>query len=211
MIVYQVSTQPSGMSPKEQRSRWRWLAAGRQALLALAHLRNGDTPVGFEIGLTTAWRYIREAVDLLAATVPTLAQVMASITRLDTRSSTARSSVSTGSAAPRTVVSTRQTFPPRVNVQVIAECAGRLKWVSPALPGSTHDLTAAREHGIIDTVADETVMTFADRDTDTSARAAPSARRTSSTIRGRRCRVIRRPSTGPMPTSGPSVNGRTPL
>jgi hypothetical protein len=47
----------------------------------LAHLRNGDTPArlaaGFEVGATTAWRYIREAVDLLAATAPTLAQAMA--------------------------------------------------------------------------------------------------------------------------------------
>ena len=57
---------------KTLRSRWRRLSPGRQALLALAHLRNGDTPTrlaaGFEVGATTAWRYIREAVDLLAAT-----------------------------------------------------------------------------------------------------------------------------------------------
>jgi hypothetical protein len=38
-----------------------------------------------------------------------------------------------------------------------------LKWVSPALPGSTHDLTAAREHGIIDALTDKGVMTFADK------------------------------------------------
>jgi hypothetical protein len=53
---------------------------------ALAHLRNGDTPVrlavGFGIGTATAWRYIREAVDLLAATAPTLAQAMAGIAKL---------------------------------------------------------------------------------------------------------------------------------
>ncbi|MFI7211549.1 transposase family protein [Micromonospora maritima] len=33
------------------------------------------------------------------------------------------------------------------NVQVIADAAGRLAWISPALPGSSHDLTAARHHG----------------------------------------------------------------
>ncbi|GAA1288731.1 hypothetical protein GCM10009646_90380 [Streptomyces aureus] len=27
---------------------------------------------------------------------------------------------------------------------------GRLLWASPALPGSTHDLTAARTHGIVE-------------------------------------------------------------
>ena len=37
-----------------------------------------------------------------------------------------------------------------VNVQVIADPAGRLVWISPALPGARHDMGAAREHGIID-------------------------------------------------------------
>jgi hypothetical protein len=34
-----------------------------------------------------------------------------------------------------------------VNVQVIADPAGRLIWASPALPGARHDMGAAREHG----------------------------------------------------------------
>ncbi|AHH98965.1 hypothetical protein KALB_5603 [Kutzneria albida DSM 43870] len=37
-----------------------------------------------------------------------------------------------------------------MNVHVLADPAGRLLWTSPALPGSAHDLTAARTHGIID-------------------------------------------------------------
>jgi DDE superfamily endonuclease len=49
-----------------------------------------------------------------------------------------------------------------VNVQVIADAAGRLVWASGALPGSTHDLTAARTHGIIDALTSADVMTFAD-------------------------------------------------
>lgn len=53
----------------ERRCRWRRLDASRQALLVLAHLRNGDTyarlAAGFVIGTSTAWRYVREAVDLL--------------------------------------------------------------------------------------------------------------------------------------------------
>ncbi len=55
-------------------TRWRGLTAGRQALLALAHLRCGDThaqlAAGFRIGITTAYRYIREAVDILAVLAP---------------------------------------------------------------------------------------------------------------------------------------------
>ncbi|GHB88405.1 hypothetical protein GCM10010306_099290 [Streptomyces umbrinus] len=52
-------------------TRWRRLNAGRQALITLAHLRNGQPyaqlAAGFEIGTTTAYRYITEAVNLLAA------------------------------------------------------------------------------------------------------------------------------------------------
>ncbi len=33
-----------------------------------------------------------------------------------------------------------------VNLQVVADPAGKLLWISPALPGRTHDLTAARTH-----------------------------------------------------------------
>ncbi|MER6678240.1 transposase family protein [Streptomyces sp. NPDC000983] len=61
-------------------SRWRRLNAGQQALLALAHLRH-DHPyaqlaAGFGIGTTTAYRYITEAVDVLAALAPSLAEAV---------------------------------------------------------------------------------------------------------------------------------------
>ncbi|GAA1041068.1 hypothetical protein GCM10009557_63930 [Virgisporangium ochraceum] len=96
---------------KELRSRWRRLPPGRQVLLALAHLRNGDTPArpaaGFEIGPTTAWRYIREAVDLLAATAPTLAQAMASIARLAFAILDGTLIRTTGSAAAQTGATTQ--------------------------------------------------------------------------------------------------------
>lgn len=61
-------------------TRWRRLTASRQALLALAHLRCGVTyarlAAGFGIGIATAYRYIREAIDVLAAIAPTLAEAM---------------------------------------------------------------------------------------------------------------------------------------
>src|SRR5437588_12893897 len=57
-------------------SRWRKLNPGRQALLVLAHLRKGETfaqlAAGFGIGRTTAWRYVDETVELLAARAPKL-------------------------------------------------------------------------------------------------------------------------------------------
>ena len=45
---------------------------------------------------------------------------------------------------------------------VIADPAGRLIWASAALPGSTHNLIAARTHGITCALTSADVMTFAD-------------------------------------------------
>jgi hypothetical protein len=50
-----------------------------------------------------------------------------------------------------------------MNAQVFSDAIGRLVWASPALPGSTHDLTAARTHGIIDALASTNVMIWADK------------------------------------------------
>jgi hypothetical protein len=68
------------------RSRWRRLDAAGQALLVLAHLRNGDTyarlAAGFGIGTTTAWRYVREAVNLLASAAEDVTAAAARAARL---------------------------------------------------------------------------------------------------------------------------------
>jgi hypothetical protein len=49
-------------------------------LLVVAHLRKGETytdlACGFAIGTTTVHRYPREALDLLAAMAPTLAEAI---------------------------------------------------------------------------------------------------------------------------------------
>ncbi|HSL09223.1 MAG TPA: transposase family protein, partial [Pseudonocardiaceae bacterium] len=149
-------------------TRYRRLDPAHQALLVLAHLRNGDTPArlagGFQVSSTTAWRYIREAVDLLAATAPTLVEAMAGIARL------------AYAILDGTLIRTDRLSGPNdrryyagkhrchgVNTQVIADAAGRLKWISAGLPGSTHDLTAAREHGIVEALTAAEVMTFADK------------------------------------------------
>ena len=146
-------------------SRWPRTDTGRQALLALAHLRNGDTytrlATGFGVGLATVHRYVREAVDLLAAQAPTLEQVISeavplcyvildgTLIRIDR------------------VAEDRPYYSGKhkrhgVNVQILADCRGRLLWASPALPGSTHDLTAARHHGVIDAVANASLWAYAD-------------------------------------------------
>jgi hypothetical protein len=50
-----------------------------------------------------------------------------------------------------------------VNVQALADPAGRLVWASPALPSAVHDLTAARTLAIIDWLTSANAMTFADK------------------------------------------------
>jgi hypothetical protein len=150
----------------QRRSRWRRLDPGRQALLALAHLRNGDTLTrlasGFEIGVTTAWRYVREAIDLLAATADDLEAAMNTIRLL-------AYVILDGTLIPIDRVADQKPYYSGkhrrrgVNVQVIADPAGRLIWASAALPGSAHDLTAARTHGIIDALTSANIMTFADK------------------------------------------------
>ena len=133
------------------RSRWRKLPAARQALLVLAHLRCGDTyarlAAGFGVGVSTVWRYVCELVDLLARHAPDLTAAMQaarrkayvvldgtliSIDRVGMRAKTDRPYYSGKHKRHG------------LNVQVLTDPAGRLIWASPALPGSVHDLTAAR-------------------------------------------------------------------
>ncbi|MEU0810424.1 IS5 family transposase [Streptomyces sp. NPDC005970] len=147
-------------------TRWRRLTAGRQALLALAYLRNGHTyaqlATGFGIGITTVYRYVAEAVELLAALAPTLAEAVraASMKAYLILDGTLLSIDRI--AADRPFYSGKHTKH-GMNVQVIADPKGRLLWASPALPGAVHDVRAAREHGIIDALAVAGIDCWADK------------------------------------------------
>jgi hypothetical protein len=151
---------------RELGTRWRRLSAGRQALLTLVHLRNGhpyaQLATGFGIGTTTAYRYVTEAVDLLAALAPTLADAvraasMKAFVLLD------------GTLLPIDRIAADRPFYSGkhkrhgMNVQVLTDPFGRLLWASPALPGAVHDVRAAREHGIIDALARADVTCWADK------------------------------------------------
>lgn len=147
-------------------SRWRRLPVGRQALLVLAHLRNGTTyaqlAAGFGVGTSTVYRYICEAVDVLAALASTLdeavqAASMKTYVLLD------------GTLLPIDRIATDRPFysgkhkKHGMNVQVIADPFGRLLWASPALPGAVHDVRAAREHDIINTLDRARITCWADK------------------------------------------------
>ncbi|WP_109006112.1 IS5 family transposase [Streptomyces rishiriensis] len=147
-------------------SRWRRLNAGRQALLALAHLRNGQPyaqlAAGFGIGTTTAYRYITEAVNLLAALAPTLAEAV--------RAASKKACVILdGTLLPIDRIAADRPFysgkhkKHGMNVQVMADPKGRLVWASPALAGAVHDVRAAREHGIIEALTEAGITCWADK------------------------------------------------
>ena len=153
----------------QRATRWRKLTAGRQALLVVAYLRKGETyadlACGFTIGTSTVYRYIREALDLLAALAPTLDQAIevaqrkafvigdGTLLRIDR--------VGTASGGDRAYYSGKHKAH-GLNVQVIADPVGRLVWISPPLPGARHDRGAAREHGILDALTAHQIPTVAD-------------------------------------------------
>ncbi|MBE4771236.1 transposase family protein [Streptomyces caniscabiei] len=151
---------------RERGTRWRRLTADRQALLALAHLRGGHTyaqlAVGFGIGLATVYRYIVEAIEVLAALAPTLQQVI-------TVAANKAFVILDGTllhidriAADRPYYSGKHKRH-GMNVQVIADAFGRLLWASPALPGAVHDIKAARTHGIVEALTRAGIRTWADK------------------------------------------------
>jgi DDE superfamily endonuclease/Helix-turn-helix of DDE superfamily endonuclease len=154
---------------REQATRWRKLSAGRQALLVIAYLRKGETyadlACGFRVGTSTVFRYVREAIGLLAAMAPTLEQAIqvaqrkafvildGTLLRIDR--------VGMAGDYNRSFYSGKHKCH-GLNVQVIADPAGRLVWISPVLPGARHDMGAAREHGIIDALNTAGIPTIAD-------------------------------------------------
>ncbi|OZM76881.1 transposase family protein [Pseudonocardia sp. MH-G8] len=153
----------------QRATRWRKLTAGRQALLVVAYLRKGETytdlACGFTIGTSTVYRYIREALDLLAAMAPTLEQAIevaarkafvildGTLLRIDR--------VGMASGYDRAFYSGKHKAH-GLNVQVIADPIGQLVWISPPLPGARHDMGAAREHGIIDALTAHGIPAAAD-------------------------------------------------
>ncbi|WP_435137613.1 IS5 family transposase [Actinacidiphila sp. bgisy144] len=151
---------------RELGTRWRRLSPGRQALLTLAYLRNGhpyaQLAAGFGIGTTTAYRYVAEAVELLATLAPTLAEAART-------ASTKAFVLLDGTLLPIDRIAADRPFysgkhkKHGMNVQVLADPSGRLLWASPALPGAVHDVRAAREHGIIAALAKAGVACWADK------------------------------------------------
>ncbi len=119
-------------------------------LLVLAYLHKGETFAGLGVGTATAWRYVTETVALLAARAPKLRQALR-----DASKAGYAYLVIDGTLIPIDRAAADRPFysgkhrKHGMNLQVIASPGGDIVWVSGALPGAVHDLTAARIWGII--------------------------------------------------------------
>ncbi|WP_163014058.1 IS5 family transposase [Streptomyces sp. S1] len=150
----------------ERGSRWRKLGCFRQALLVLVHLRKNEPlpalAAGFGVSTATAWRYVDETLDVLAAWAPGLHEALTGLGGGD-------HVIVDGTLIPIDRIAADEPYYSMkhrkhgMNVQVIAHPDGTPLWFSRATPGRTHDLTAARAHGIVQACLTRQILVLADR------------------------------------------------
>ncbi|HEY9468002.1 MAG TPA: transposase family protein [Propionibacteriaceae bacterium] len=149
-------------------SPWRRLTPAQQALLALVHLRKGETfaelAAGFAVSTATAWRYVQEAIKLLSARSPKLDQAL----RKAAKDGLGYLILNGTLIAIDRVKADRPYYSGKhrmhgMNIQVISSPDGTIIWTSGALPGGTHDLTAARIWGILPRLERAGILTLADK------------------------------------------------
>jgi hypothetical protein len=148
-------------------SGWRKLPPAGQALLVLAYLRKdpfAEIAAGFGVSTATAWRYVNETVALLAARAPKLRRALR-----HTKGAGHAYVVIDGTLIPVGRLAADRPFysgkhrRQGMNLQVISAPDGEILWVSGALPGAVHDLSAARIWGIVRELAAAGLITLADK------------------------------------------------
>lgn len=135
--------QRAGTSRTQAKLMLRWYRDGsRVANLAADH----------GLSQATAYRYLHEGIDVLAAQAPDLHETLARAQsdRLPCLSLDG-TLIPSDRLAERTEKGNHRWYSGKHkrfggNIQVIADPTGFPLWVSPVEPGSTHDIMAAREH-----------------------------------------------------------------
>ncbi|MFJ3786192.1 transposase family protein [Streptomyces sp. NPDC090093] len=151
---------------RARNTRWRRLGCFQKALLTLVHLRKNETfsqiGAGFGISQATAWRYVDETLDVLAGWAPGLHEALTGPDEGDYV-------IVDGTLIPIDRIAADEPYYSvkhrrhGMDVQVIARPDGTPLWFSRATPGRTHDLTAARAHGIVQACLTRQVLVLADR------------------------------------------------
>ncbi len=145
-----------------------------QAVLLLRFMRQrvavADLARDNAVSLKTAYRYLHEALDVLAVQAPDLPEVVAAAVNRGTEHL----------LLDGTLIETDRVSDPGSRrdrwysgkhrhhgglVQIVTDSDGRPLWVSPVEPGCTHDLTAARIHALpaLYAAARDGVPTLADK------------------------------------------------
>jgi DDE superfamily endonuclease len=138
----------------------RALTCWKQAVFVLAWFR--DRPdirrlgQGFGISQATAYRYLDEAIEVLADRAPSLREALEKAKEQGLPYLILDGTVVAADRCAEKTISRKgreidrwysgKAHHPGGNVQALSAPRGVPLWVSDVLPGSTHDLTAAREH-----------------------------------------------------------------
>ncbi|WP_337063500.1 transposase family protein [Kineococcus sp. G2] len=135
----------------------RVLGCFAQAVLLLRFMRQraavADLARDNTVSLSSAYRYLHEALDVLAAQAPELPEVVAEAVSAGTEHLLLDGTlIETDRVYDRTGQRDRWYSGKHRHhgglVQVLTDPDGRPLWVSPVEPGYTHDLTAARIHAL---------------------------------------------------------------
>jgi hypothetical protein len=152
----------------------RVLGCFAQAVLLLRFMRQraavADLARDNAVSLKTAYRYLHEALDVLADQAPDLSEVVAEAVHRGTEHLLLDGTlIATDRVHDRTGRRDRWYSGKHRHhgglVQVVTDPDGRPLWVSPVEPGCTHDLTAARIHALpaLYPAARDGVPTLADK------------------------------------------------
>jgi hypothetical protein len=143
----------------DARPRQRAATPAAQALLVLRWMRDAtrvrllarDTAVS----LATAYRYLHEAIDVIAAHAAELTDVLARALREGWAFACLDGTLipTTAHHGPKNPSGAESWYSGKHHrhggaIQVLFDPTGYPVWVSPVEPGSTHDLTAARAHAL---------------------------------------------------------------
>lgn len=155
----------------EREGSWYALTCFHQAVMTLVWLVKDATyeqpAADFAVGVGTAHEYVNDTIDQLAVYAPTLAEAIAAA-RADRRLLLDGTLIPAWRcAALATTISADPLYNGKHHdhgmlVQALTDTNGELLFLGDAWPGCTHDLTAAREDGIVDAARESDVETIAD-------------------------------------------------